>query len=32
MNGTIRQMYLKSLRALILADAREVDTLLLGIA
>lgn len=32
MKGTIRQMYLKSLRALMLAEARLVDMLLLGIS
>ena len=31
MNGTIRQMYLKSLKALMLAEARVVDMLRLGI-
>ncbi len=31
MNGTILQMFLKSLKALILADANEVDKLLIGI-
>jgi hypothetical protein len=31
MKGTILQMYLKSLRALIFAEASEVDMLLFGI-
>ena len=31
MNGIIRQMYLKSLKALMLAEARVVDMLRLGI-
>jgi hypothetical protein len=30
-NGSMRQMYLKSLRDLRLAEARQVETLLLGI-
>lgn len=31
MKGNILQMYLKSLRDLILAEAKEVETLLFGI-